>query len=100
MSNPHFREGIQYDVVESPLPEEVRVDHEVRIPLRDGVALAASLYRPAAQDGPHPVIVAITPYGRTNFDGIKVFSRVPNNHIGHIRISDSVSFEAPDPAFW
>lgn len=100
MRNSNAREGIQYDVVETPLPDGVEADHDVRIPLRDGISLAASLYRPRSSDAAMPVIVAISPYGKTNFEGIKVFSRVPNNHIGHIRISDSVSFEAADPGFW
>ena len=99
MPNSNMLEGIQYDVVETPLPENVLVDHSVQIPLRDGLKLTASLYRPRASSEPVPVIIAISPYGKTNFDGIKIFAKVPNNHIGHIKISDSVSFEAPDPGF-
>ena len=99
MTNPHLLEGIQFDVVERPLSADIIVDHEVRIPLRDGVTLAASLYRPATSE-PAPVIIAISPYGKENFRSIDLFSRVPGNHIGHIKISDSVSFEAPDPGFW
>ena len=35
---------------------------DIRIPLRDGVRLAARLYRPAALEAPAPVIVTLTPY--------------------------------------
>lgn len=35
----------------------------VRIPLSDGVSLAADLYLPRGT-GPHPVLVEVTPYGR------------------------------------
>lgn len=99
MTNPHLLQDIQFDVVENPLPADIIVDHKVRIPLRDGVSLAASLYRPATGE-PTAVIIAISPYGKENFQGIGVFANVPNSHIGHIEISDSVSFEAPDPGFW
>lgn len=34
----------------------------VRIPMRDGVELAASIYRPAGQKEPLPVIFTLTPY--------------------------------------
>lgn len=42
----------------------VRIEFEVRIPMRDGVTLAADIYRPAG-DGRYPVILTRTPYGRT-----------------------------------
>ncbi|MGY3149280.1 putative acyl esterase [Bradyrhizobium sp. USDA 3397] len=99
MKNPHLLTGIQYDVVTSQLPAGIVTDHDVRIPMRDGVHLAASLYRPATP-GTYPVIMAITPYGKSNFETISGFSSVPNNHIGHIRLSDSVSFESADPGYW
>src|SRR5262245_7927645 len=34
----------------------------VRIPLRDGVELAATVYRPAGQKEPLPVVFTLTPY--------------------------------------
>ncbi len=34
----------------------------VKIPLRDGVRLNATLYRPAGQSGPLPVVFTLTPY--------------------------------------
>ena len=34
----------------------------VRIPMRDGVELAATVYRPAGQNGPLPVVFTLTPY--------------------------------------
>lgn len=42
----------------------IRIDFGVRIPMRDGVTLAADVYRPAGP-GPHPVILTRTPYSRT-----------------------------------
>ena len=39
--------------------------HEMGIPLRDGVELAADVYLPTYADaGPVPAIVQITPYGK------------------------------------
>ena len=43
----------------------VVVEKQVMVPMRDGVRLAADLYRPDA-DGAFPVIVARIPYGRAN----------------------------------
>jgi putative CocE/NonD family hydrolase len=39
----------------------VRTEHNVRIPMRDGVELSADIYRPAA-DGKFPVLLLRTPY--------------------------------------
>ena len=41
----------------------VQVDRDVAIPMRDGVALRADIYRPA-RGGPFPVLVFRTPYGK------------------------------------
>ena len=40
---------------------KVRLEHNVRVPMRDGVTLSADIYRPAA-DGKYPVILVRTPY--------------------------------------
>jgi putative CocE/NonD family hydrolase len=41
----------------------VQIDPDVVIPMRDGVALRADIYRPA-RGGPFPVLVFRTPYGK------------------------------------
>lgn len=41
------------------------IDTDVAVPMRDGVALATDLWRPAGS-GPWPVLLARTPYGRTS----------------------------------
>jgi putative CocE/NonD family hydrolase len=43
----------------------VTVEHDVPVLMRDGVALRADVYRPAGE-GPWPVIVARTPYGKND----------------------------------
>ena len=42
--------------------QDVDFQWNVRIPLRDGVELAATVYRPAGQKEPLPVIFTLTPY--------------------------------------
>jgi uncharacterized protein len=50
--------GAQVD----PLPENVRIDWAVPIPLRDGVNLNATLYIPRRHTVAHPSILLMTPY--------------------------------------
>jgi predicted acyl esterase len=50
----------------SPLlaqPYTMRVDHNTRVPMRDGVTLSADVYRPDAP-GRFPVILTRTPYNK------------------------------------
>ena len=44
-------------------PAGFTFEADVRIPMRDGVELAANIFRPAG-DGPWPVILCRTPYGK------------------------------------
>jgi uncharacterized protein len=53
----------------------VIVERDVMVPMRDGVRLAADVYRPA-ENGRYPVLVYRTPYGTSN--GINVASRILN----------------------
>ena len=99
MTSPHQVSGTQYDVKMSPLPEGIRFERDVPVTMRDGVVIRVNVFRPAAE-GCYPVIMAASPYGKDAFEAIKIFSGVPDNHIGHIAISDHVAFEAPDPAYW
>jgi uncharacterized protein len=43
---------------------DVVVERDVMIPMRDGVVLAADIYRPADQREPLPVLLERTPYGK------------------------------------
>ena len=45
------------------------LEHDVAVPMPDGVTLLASLYRPAGEPGPRPVVLIRTPYGRDGFSG-------------------------------
>jgi putative CocE/NonD family hydrolase len=47
----------------SPGPDQPVVEHNVAVPMRDGVVLRANVWRPAA-GGPFPTLVYRTPYGK------------------------------------
>jgi len=49
------------------VPYAVRPD--VAVPMPDGVALLGDHYRPAGQDGPFPVVLIRSPYGRAGVAG-------------------------------
>lgn len=49
-----------------PPRNDVKVDHLVPVPMRDGVTLYADVYRPA-KEGKYPVLVSRTPYGTERF---------------------------------
>ena len=99
MTSPDQVCGTQYDVVMSPLASDIVFERDVPVVMRDGVTIRVNVFRPQGE-GQYPVIMATSPYGKDAFEAIAIFSTVPDNHIGHIRISDHVAFEAPDPAFW
>src|SRR6266571_4910380 len=41
---------------------DVRLQWNVRIPMRDGITLSATLYLPSDSTGPQPCLFALTPY--------------------------------------
>jgi putative CocE/NonD family hydrolase len=57
-------------------PKEVDMEWAVKIPLRDGVHLNATIYRPHEQKDPLPVIFTLTPYiGDSYVDRATYFSK-------------------------
>jgi uncharacterized protein len=57
-------------------PEEVDMQWAVKVPMRDGVALNATLFRPHAQKESLPVIFTLTPYiGDSYLDRALYFAR-------------------------
>src|SRR5262245_57811762 len=62
--------GLVGQEVEPPIPPptarfQYEIEHDVMVPMRDGVKLAADLYRPKGLAGKLPVIVIRTPYDKT-----------------------------------
>jgi predicted acyl esterase len=88
-----------------PVPEGMIIEKDVIIKMRDGINLAANVYRPKKQ-GKFPVILAITPFSKDRGPD-EYFKEFVEMHlfrgegsIGKIRVSPITSFEAPDPAYW
>ena len=46
------------------------VEHDVAVPMPDGVSLLGNRYRPAGEPGPQPVVLLRTPYGREGIPGL------------------------------
>lgn len=90
-----FQAGPQFREV----PQDVVLEKDVPVTLRDGVTILMDVFRPVG-DEPVPAIVAWSPYGKgqgTSPSVTGVFALVG--------LSDSVvsgleKFEGPDPAFW
>ncbi|MFN3538027.1 MAG: CocE/NonD family hydrolase, partial [Brevundimonas sp.] len=102
---PNYLPGYPFELTITPLPADVLVE-DVRIPMRDGVKLAASVFRPAS-GGKVPVIVTATPYGKDNFNQWNYFREGPEGNVpggafyfGEVTISDQTAFEALDPGYW
>lgn len=101
-----YLEDHPFDVVTYPLPDEVLVE-DLRIPMRDGISLGATIYRPAAGP-PVPVITTATPYGKDRYDQTNYFRDAPEGsvpggggfYLGRVMFSDHTPFEAPDPGYW
>jgi predicted acyl esterase len=88
-----------------PLPAGI-VEEQVTIPMRDGINLAATVFRPESGDAV-PVIVTATPYGKDKYDQWSAFQDPPIGtvpgggfYLGEVTISDRTAFEAPDPGYW
>lgn len=89
-----------------PMPADVTKDHDVPVPMRDGVTLRLNLFRPADDAGPFPVILSAHPYGkdatpikrRRGWRINKQFRLL--NQPEPLTLSDQTSWEAPDPVWW
>jgi predicted acyl esterase len=77
------------------------IERDVAVPMRDGVRLFANLFRPTA-DGPHPVIMSVTPYGKDKLPDrlAALFMRLAGVKFGKLNCSHLTGFESPDPVYW
>lgn len=87
-----------------PLPQGIRVEKDIAIPMGDGVRLSANVFRPEGE-GPVPVLIALTPYGKDDppeRHSVKqdLLWQTVGMTLGTVRISESTAWEAPDPAYW
>jgi predicted acyl esterase len=76
-------------------------ERDLPVVMRDGVRLFANLFRPTA-DGPHPVILSVTPYGKDKLPDrlATFFMRLSGVKFGKVNCSQVTGFESPDPAYW
>jgi uncharacterized protein len=84
-----------------PIDERMVLERDVPIKMRDGVTLRANIFRPLG-DGPFPVILSATPYGKDITPDTKamMFMRLFGVRFGKLRYSKWTGFEAPDPLHW
>ena len=75
------------------IDEEIIIEKDVMVPMRDGVKLAANIYRPN-KPGKFPVIMSFTSFTKDIFGWGKTWG------VYHHRISEATSFESADPGFW
>lgn len=84
--------------------EELVIDRNVAITLRDGVRIYGDVYRPAGSAGEGvagdgaglPILLAWGPYGKHNQKG----QLWPTAGIEPGWMTDLTGFEAPDPVYW
>lgn len=101
-----YLEDHPFEIVKHPLAGDVLVE-EARIPMRDGIHLAATVFRPKVGQ-PVPVITTATPYGKDRYDQWNFFRDAPEGsapggggfYLGRLDLSDHTAFESPDPGFW
>ncbi len=88
-----------------PLPAGILAERDVGVTMPDGIRLSANVFRPEQADGPLPVILALTPYGK-DANPEKTRANTLERRIamglgmGRYRVSECTPFEAPDPSYW
>lgn len=89
----------------TPLPRGIRVEKDVKVPLRDGVHVAINIYRPEGP-GRYPVVMCAHPYSKDRLARKTPFGYTPPiayrimRQPNPVRFSDQTGWEAPDPACW
>ncbi|MGB5219606.1 MAG: CocE/NonD family hydrolase, partial [Polyangiales bacterium] len=83
--------------------DQVIVEHDVGVVVRDGTRLSAKVFRPASE-GTFPVIMMLTAYGKDRgpdeYPAAIEHAELPGFEFGTIEVSEWTSWEAPDPATW
>lgn len=83
--------------------DQVIVEEDVGVVVRDGTRLSAKVFRPASE-GTFPVIMMLTAYGKDRgpdeYPAAIEHAMLPGFKFGTIEVSEWTSWEAPDPATW
>lgn len=85
-----------------PIKEDILVEHDVSVIVRDGVRLYCDVYRPAnAPAGSTPAVICWSPFGK-KFNGTSSLKLMTPWNLGipDGTLSGLEKFEAPDPADW
>lgn len=100
-----IKAALRPPVTVTPAPADLVKDHDVAVPMADGVRLRVNVYRPAG-DGPFPVILSAHPYNKDalpkktrNGWSVNVQYRVMNQP-EPLSLSSETNWEAPDPVWW
>lgn len=97
LNTPEFR-GARPRCYSREVRVGISIERDVEVPTRFGFNLYADLFRPEPGDGPVPVLVAWTPYGK--HDPSPLATLFPTCGVKPEWTSDLTIFEAPDPAYW
>ncbi len=91
--------GFQAESVFRPLPVDVVFEKDVAVTLRDGITIYADVLRPAGLERV-PVIVAWSPYGKSEGTASKVKMLFEMIGLDFDLLSGLEKWEGPDPAYW
>lgn len=98
LNTPEFRGARKREYLREET-DSLLIERDIEISTRQGFSLYADLFRPAdRRDGPLPVILVWTPYGKHDPAPIGVI--YPASGVQVDWMSDHTIFEAPDPAYW
>ncbi|GAB5486949.1 MAG: CocE/NonD family hydrolase [Parasphingorhabdus sp.] len=85
------------------LEQDIIVEQNVWVPMRDGTRLSANIFRPK-EPGQYPIVMAFTAYdknkGPDRYPKLLRNSLETDFNLGSINVSRWTSWEGPDPAFW
>src|ERR1035438_8740212 len=89
------------ELIGSTNMRSIAIEHDLAVPMRDGMRLLANLFRPAA-DGSYPVIMSVTPYGKDKLPDrlTTFFMRLSGVKFGKLNCTRLTGFESPDPVYW
>jgi len=97
LNSPEFR-GARPRRYERSLRGDMMIERDVRVPTRAGFDLWVDVFRPTNAQGPVPVLVSWTPYGK--HDPAPLAEIFPASGVEAEWQSDLTIFEAPDPVYW
>jgi predicted acyl esterase len=91
--------GFRIDPQFRSLPVDIVLEKDVAVTLRDGVVIYVDVLRPAGTEQV-PVIVAWSPYGKSQGTAPFVTSLFGMIGLDNGAVSGLEKFEGPDPAYW